>query len=116
MDASSAASEPGCRCQMSGCSCEAKAWNACPASCSRVMTSSTRPDRVHEDEGATPVVQRLAVAARRLALPAVEVEQALVDHGLELAAERGIDPVEDPRAPCRRTRSVVANGRSGVLR
>ena len=43
MDASSAASEPGWRCQMSGCSCEAKAWKACPASCSRVMTSSTSP-------------------------------------------------------------------------
>ena len=43
MDASSAASEPGWRCQMSGCRCEAKAWNACPASCSSVITSSTSP-------------------------------------------------------------------------
>ena len=43
MDASSAASDPGWRCQMSGWRCEAKAWNACPASCRSVITSSTSP-------------------------------------------------------------------------
>ena len=43
IEASSAASDPGCRCQMSGWRCEAKAWKAWPASCSRVLTSSTRP-------------------------------------------------------------------------
>ena len=75
-----------------------------------------QPDRVHEDERPPPVVQRLAVAARRLALPAVEVEQPLVDHGLELAAERGIDPLEDPRGPAdelvgRRRRAGAASVR-----
>src|SRR6266496_2165922 len=33
----------GHRCQLSGCAWEANAWKACPASCSRVITSSTRP-------------------------------------------------------------------------
>jgi len=41
-------------------------------------------------------VQRLAVSAGRLALPAFEIEQTLIDHGLEFTAERGVHPCEDP--------------------
>ncbi len=53
-----------------------------------------QPDRVHEDEGATAPVERIAVSAWCLARPAVEVEQLLVDHDAELCAERRIHPVE----------------------
>ena len=52
-------------------------------------------DRVHEDERPAMEVERFAVATRRLALAALEIEQALVDHGLELSAERGMHPIED---------------------
>src|SRR5215213_11369690 len=53
-------------------------------------------DGVHENEWPTPEMERFAVPARRLALSAVEIEQALVDHGLELRAEHRVDLVEDP--------------------
>ena len=56
------------------------------------------PDRVHEDERPAPEMQRLAVAARRLALPAVEIQQLLVRHGLELPAKAGPTPLEHPPA------------------
>ena len=62
------------------------------------------PRGVHEDEGPPARVQRVAVAARRLALPRIEVEQALGDHGRELGAQLGIDPHEHPR---RRGREVL---------
>ena len=39
-------------------------------------------------------VQRLAVAARRLSLPALQIEQPLVDHPLKLGAELRRDPLE----------------------
>ena len=53
-----------------------------------------QPDGVHEDERPAVKVQGLAVPARRLALPALEVEQTLVDHGLEFTAERRVHPLE----------------------
>ena len=73
-------------------------------------------DGVHEDERPPAEVQRLAVAARRLALPAVQVEQPLVDHGLELVAQRRIHPVEHATGPGRRIPPPSANGRSGAAR
>ena len=74
-----------------------------------------QPDRVHEDERAPTEVERLAVATRRLALPTVEIEQPLVDHGLELAAKERVHPIEDPRAAPTNC-STVSNGRSGAAR
>src|SRR4051812_41151406 len=52
-------------------------------------------DCIHEDERPTVEVECFAVAPWRLALATLEVEQALVVHGLKLAAEGGMHPIED---------------------
>ena len=75
-----------------------------------------QPDGVHEDERPPAEVERLAVPAGRLSLPAVEVEEALVDHGLELAAEHAGRPGRTPAARAPTNSSTVSNGRSGAAR
>jgi hypothetical protein len=51
--------------------------------------------RVHEDERPSIEVQGFTVSARRLSLSAFQIQQPLVDHDLELAAELGIHVLED---------------------
>src|SRR4051794_20047608 len=50
--------------------------------------------RVHEDEGPTMKMERFAIAARCLSLPAFQIQQAFVDHGLKFSAERRIYLIE----------------------
>jgi hypothetical protein len=50
---------------------------------------------IHEDEGPSMKMERFAVPARGLALSAFQIEQALVDHDLKLAAKRRIHAMED---------------------
>ena len=68
-----------------------KTWKACPPSCSRVCTSSWRPTAVHEDERQVHHVEVGAVAAGRLALAVVQVEQLLAAHHLEVFAQLRVD-------------------------
>jgi hypothetical protein len=51
---------------------------------------------VHEDEWPAVEVQRLTVSSGRLSLAALEIEQALIDHGLEFAPQGRVHPVEHP--------------------
>ena len=53
--------------------------------------------RVHEHERPAPGVQRVAIAARRLARPRLQVEQSLGYHRAELSTERRVDCREDLR-------------------
>src|SRR4051812_13295354 len=50
--------------------------------------------RVHEDEGPTMKMERFAIAARCLSLPAFQIEEAFVDHGLKFPAERRVYLIE----------------------
>src|SRR4051794_34244365 len=63
--------------------------------------------RIHEDERPALEVQRLAIASRRLSLPALQVEQALVDHGLKLTAEQRVYPVKDPTGLSHQLRGIA---------
>ena len=51
---------------------------------------------VHEDEGAPPDLEGVAVASRRFSFPAVQVQQAFPAHGVEPLAEPRIDPGKYP--------------------
>ena len=58
------------------------------------MTSSTRPTAFMKMKGRPWKCSVSQYPPGRLALPAFEIEQALVDHGLEVASERRIHSVE----------------------
>src|SRR3989304_7047200 len=53
------------------------------------------PDGMPEDKRPAPLVERALVSSGRLALAALQVEQLLVPHELELVTERRVDPAED---------------------
>src|SRR5579872_509090 len=58
--------------------------------------------RVHEDKGTARDGESDAEAARRLVLPAVEVQELLLSHDVELFPETRVDLAEDRRGPLRK--------------
>src|SRR3989337_518228 len=66
-----------------------------PALVEQGLDISVHADRIAEDEGTTGGGEVRAVAARRLALAVIQVQQPLPAHDLEIISQRGVYALEN---------------------